>query len=271
MDDMNNAPEARRDDEAAETGTAIEARREKPALVAGEQGHIVPRTLEEAYRYAVAICKAGLAPDSYKNHYTDTAADPSKVMLGLAAAMEAGLPPLYGLRQIAIVNGRPTIWGDGAVALIQQSGTLERQEVNRLGSEFDEDKTPVANWPDDFGLEVRMFRRGQATPYIGRFTVGDAKRAKLWMNTKKAPWMEHPKRMLLARARAFAARDGFADCLAGIAIREEVEDYAEPVKQTDTSFLDDEPALPGLADQRPAEEVDVPLPLGDAQPVEVQA
>ena len=49
--------------------------------------------------------------------------------------------------------------------------------------------------------------------------------------------------MLMARARAYALRDGFADCLMGLAIREEIEDLpAEAPGKTDTSFLDDAPA-----------------------------
>jgi hypothetical protein len=35
---------------------------------------------------------------------------------------------------------------------------------------------------DDFGVRVTMWRRGQGEPYIGHFTVGDAKRARLWMD-----------------------------------------------------------------------------------------
>jgi hypothetical protein len=61
----------------------------------------------------------------------------------------------------------------------------------------------------------------------------------LWTNPKKKPWFEHPKRMLQWRARAYAMRDGFADCLMGLAVREEIEDLTPEPVVTDTSFLDD--------------------------------
>jgi hypothetical protein len=80
---------------------------------------------------------------------------------------------------------------------------------------------------------------GQLELYVGRFSVRDARRAGLWTNTKKKPWFEHPKRMLQWHARAYAMRDGFADCLMGLAIREEVEDLTPEPVTTDTSFLDD--------------------------------
>lgn len=219
------------------------AQPKKAELVASEdQGYITPRTMDEAYRYAVAVVQAGLAPDSYKNHYSDPQANPSKVMLGIAAAMEAGLPPMYGLRQIAIINGRPTIWGDAAMALVQAKNLLLKQTVREVGPGFDK-SSPINEWPKDFGIVVSLWRRGQEEPYVGTFTVADAIRAKLWLNAKKVPWIEHPVRMLTMRARAFPLRDGFADALAGLAIREEVEDYHEEPKQiTDTSFLDDDDA-----------------------------
>jgi len=51
------------------------------------------------------------------------------------------------------------------------------------------------------------------------FSVQDAMRAHLWGNAHRRVWLEYPKRMLMARARAYALRDGFADCLMGLSIR----------------------------------------------------
>lgn len=164
---------------------------------------------------ANAVVAARLAPDSYHS-------DPSKVMLGIMAAMEAGLPPLYGLRQIAIINGRPCIWGDAAMALVQSTGLIEGYKEERVGTE--PTVADLSKWPDDYGWKVTIARKGQKGAYEGLFTVGMAKRARLWLNAKKVPWMEHPDRMLKIRARTFPLRDGFADALAGLAIREEVED-----------------------------------------------
>ncbi|MGL5735487.1 MAG: hypothetical protein ACRCYS_11525 [Beijerinckiaceae bacterium] len=238
--DMDNEPET----EKVETPETLPAKREpKAELVASEdQGYIVPRTMDEAYRYAVAVVNAGLAPDGYKNHWQDKDANPSKVMLGIAAAMEAGLPPMYGLRQIAIIGGRPTIWGDAAMALVQSKNLLLKQTVREVGPGFDK-SIAINEWPKDFGIAVSLWRRGQEEPYVGTFTVADATRAKLWLNPKKVPWIEHPIRMLTMRARAFPLRDGFADALAGLAIREEAEDMHEPTKEAvSTAFLDDEGA-----------------------------
>ena len=229
-------------------------------------GAILPRNIEEAYRLAQAIVNSGLAPDSYKNDPRDRAADSQKVMVGIMKAMEVGLPPITGLGVIAIINNKPCIWGDGAVALIQAKGVLANMTVTEVGSKPGE-TAELNKFPDDYGIEVRMWRRGQTDPYVGRFTVGDAKRAKLWMHPKKQPWMLYPKRMLKWRAFAIPARDGFADCLSGLSIREEVEDYhVDAPKTVDSSFLDDGPATePELAtetsDDAPAE----PEPAAEPQ------
>ena len=193
---------------------------------------IVPRTIEEGFRLAQLIVKAGLAPASYDN-------DPSKVVLGIMKGMEVGFPPITGLGTIMIVNNRACIWGDGAMALVQARGVVEQVSVEWRGMAPTAEDQPS----DDWGCVVRIWRKGQSQPYEGKFTVLDAKRAHLWMNPKKQPWVLYPQRMLLNRARAFALRDGFADCLSGLSIAEEIQDLPEaPAEVADTSFLDDEPA-----------------------------
>lgn len=207
----------------------------KAELATGDRGYIVPTDVEAAMRMAKAVVVGKLAPSSYNN-------DPNMIVLGIMSAMEAGLPPLYGLRQIAIINGRPTIWGDGAVALVQSKNLIAGIETKKVGTAPETNN--LAEWPDDYGVEVTIKRRNQEGAYTGVFTVGMAKRSKLWLNTKKVPWMEYPERMMFNRARAFALRDGFADALGGIAIREEVEDMTdvERAKPIEVN-LSDEPVV----------------------------
>lgn len=220
----------------------------KAELRAGsEVAPIVPRTIEEVARVAKAVIVAGLAPSSYEGRTQDETV--SKIMIGVMKGAEVGLPPITALSTIAIINNRPTIWGDGAVALCQARGVVTKVETHYEGAEAISDKEPsISDFPDGYTAVYRIWRKGQETPYIGRFSVRDARRAHLWGNIKKQPWMMYPTRMLMNRARAFALRDGFADCLSGLFIREEVEDLpAEPARSTDTAFLDDAPtdkALP---------------------------
>jgi hypothetical protein len=195
-----------------------------------DRGYIVPQTIAEAYEFSRLAVH--MAPDSYKG-------DIKQVTLAVMASMEAGLPPLYGLRNIAIINGRPTMYGDALLALVQSKGLVADYQVREIGEAFDK-ADPINKWPDSHGFEVMIWRKGQVSPYRGRYTVADAKRGGMWLNTRKQPWINSPDRMLEIRARSFPLRDGFADALGGLAVREEAEDMAQPeVKAVGTAFLED--------------------------------
>ena len=231
--------------------TKAVAKVEKAPLTVGEGGYITPKTVEEAARMAQAVIIGGFAPDSYK---VNGVVDPNKVLLGIMAALEAGLQPLYGLRQIAIISGRPTIWGDAAMALVQSKNLISDYEEEKIGTP--PTSADLNKWPDDYGWRVTIKRRGQAGEYVGEFTVGMAKRARLWMNAKKVPWLEHPDRMLKIRARAFPLRDGFADALAGLAIREEIEDFDVQDNKHVEIDLTDKPAIEAPPMEPEAEQAD---------------
>lgn len=227
-----------------------------PPKAGGAIKPFVPGTVEELKYIAGLIIKGGMAPDSYNN-------DPQKIALGIIKGMEVGLPPLTALGSIAIINGKPSIWGDGAVALVQSRSLITRHEEKYEGN-IDAN----GDLADNFTAIYRIWRKGQEEAYEGRFSVADAKRARLWGNPKRQPWMLYPKRMLLNRARAFALRDGFADCLSGLSIREEMEDTATVPKQPDASFLEDEP-MKDITPEERAEETpaqEAPDFLKDAAP-----
>lgn len=175
----------------------------RPALVAGKRPQaIVPHDLDGAYRLAKAICAAGMAPRGMET--------PEKCMIAIMRGMEVGLTPFMALDKIAIVNGRPMIWGDGALGLVRGSGLCEYVKETIEGA-------------DDARIAVcEVKRRGEPEPIRRMFSVADAKKASLW--GKAGPWQQYQERMLQMRARAFALRDGFADVLGGLYIREEVDE-----------------------------------------------
>jgi hypothetical protein len=77
-----------------------------------------------------------------------------------------------------------------------------------------------------------MRRRAWPTPITRSFSISMAEAAGL--TRKEGPWQTYPRRMLTMRARSWALRDGFADVLRGLSIREEVEDHdnlAAPLPQ----------------------------------------
>lgn len=207
----------------------------KAELVAGAHvAPIIPRTIDEVGRVAKAVIIAGLAPDSYRGR--DDSETASKIMIGIMKGAEIGLAPLTALASIAIINGRASLWGDGAVALIQASGKVESWEETFTGEEG----------TDAWTATCKIWRKGQSAPYIGVMTWGDAKRARL---TTKGPWVSYGSRMLMWRARSYAMRTAFADCLCGLAIAEEAQDIPTPPAAADAAMLEDapEPAVEAVA------------------------
>lgn len=232
MDSYDNSLPASVAEEEERTGgsaVTVAPKRNDVQLVAQESVlAIMPTNIDEAGRYATGLCRAGIVPDAFrKDGKKDNAPDQPLVLMGVLKAMELHVAPQTGLAGLLPLNGRFSVWGDLAAALVQRTGQVERQTVAELGEPLDE-SLAVGQWPDDYGFKVCYWRKGQADPYIGEFTVREAKRAGLWNNARRQPWILYPKRMLFNRARAFALRDGFADGLAGLTIAEEVMDHLPP-------------------------------------------
>ena len=221
-----------------------------PAKLEADTGNvlaIIPRNIEEAQRLASGLIQSDIVPDAFRVNGKNSAANSPLVLMGVLKSMEVGLPPITGIGSLLPINNRFAIWGDGAVALAQRY--IESQTARRVGAGFDP-KTELADWPSDYGWTVSYWRIGQKEPYVGTFTVGDARRAGLWLNARKQPWILYPDRMLFNRARAFALRDGFADALMGLGIAEEERDRLPDVDGGDLKatpgaipdYLRDEPA-----------------------------
>lgn len=195
----------------------------RPQIVAGAPvAALVPQTLEEAFRLAGALAASGMAPRGIDK--------PEQIMVAILAGAELGLAPFQSLQSFAVVNNRPTLWGDGLLAVVRGRGV-------RVKEWFDNDDEPTKAFchvtRPDTGEEVER-----------SFSIADAKKANLL--GKQGPWQTNQKRMLQMRARAFALRDGCADMLRGIQVREEVEDYQHVRDVTPrTAGLRDRLAGPG--------------------------
>jgi hypothetical protein len=144
---------------------------------------------------------------------------PESCLLAIQHGSEVGLSPMQSLQSIAVINGRPTIWGDAALALVQSSPVCE---YVREYTEGDGDALVAV-------CEAK--RRGYPQPTVVRFSMADAKRAGL--AGKSGPWSQYPARMLTLRARGFALRNAFADALRGLITAEEAQDYP-PLEPTPT-------------------------------------
>jgi len=163
-----------------------------------QQFDLSPQTFEQALTFSDILADSDLVPKDFKGK-------PGNCLIAMQWGAELGLKPLQALQNIAIINGRPALWGDAVIALVRNSALCE-----------------YVTESDDGGTAVcRVKRRGESEE-VRTFSMDDAKVANLL--GKAGPWTQYPKRMRQMRARAFALRDVFPDVLRGMAIAEEVMD-----------------------------------------------
>ena len=180
---------------------------------------LAPTNFEEALRFSELLANSDLVPRDFKGR-------PANVLVAVQWGAEIGLGPLQALQGIAVVNGRPTIWGDAALALVRghPACVSVREGVDGEGD-------ARTGW-------CEVTRRGEE-PQRRTFSVDDAKKAGLW--GKQGPWQQYPARMLQLRARGFALRDVFPDALRGVITTEEARDTPPEPRDVTASVVDRAP------------------------------
>ena len=215
-------------------------------LTTTRQG-FAPTTITEAIQFSEMLASSQMVPKQYQGK-------PQDIMVCVQWGMELGLAPLQALQNIAVINGKPSVYGDAAMALVQASPLCEGVE------EFIEGEgttNPIA---------VCVAHRKGRKPVRSTFSVEDAKRAGLW--GKQGPWQAYPKRMLAMRARGFALRDAFPDVLKGLITAEEAQDY--PSEDKPRQARDITPVNPLDALAPPADPVLVEAVIEQVETVAVE-
>jgi len=176
-----------------------------------------PSSFTELAQFAAMAAKSSMVPPGFRGK-------PEDIMLAVQMGSELGLAPMQSLQNIAVINNRPSVWGDALIGLCRASPHCE----------------DIAERTEGDGENAVAFcvakRRG-ATPVVGRFSVSDAKKAGLW--GKAGPWQQYPSRMLQMRARGFALRDAFPDVLRGLISAEEAADTPPPASYVGVTIAAD--------------------------------
>lgn len=170
-----------------------------------------PTTFDEAVTFAKMIANSDVVPREYKGKH-------GNILVAMQMGAELGLAPMQALQSIAVINGKPSVYGDSALAIVQATPSYEWHKESISGE-------------GDARTALCIVKRKGQDPTEVKFSVADAKKANLW--GKEGPWKQYPDRMLQMRARGFALRDKFADALRGMAIAEEVSDYNTNVRPKD--------------------------------------
>lgn len=166
---------------------------------------------------ATFLSKSSMVPKNMMNK-------PADVLIAMEMGLQLGLPMMQAIQDIAVINGKPCMYGDGLLAVVQGH------------KDFEWIKEEITQDEGDKKAALCTIKRKNHEPHTVPFTIESAKKASLW--GKAGPWSQYPDRMLQMRARGFCIRDIFSDALRGIKTEEEVRDYTE----SDTISIHNPPA-----------------------------
>ncbi|UMY63904.1 recombinase RecT [Pseudomonas sp. LS.1a] len=187
---------------------------------------LAPQNIEEALKFADYLSKSTIVPKDFANN-------PGNILVAIQWGMELGLQPMQAMQNIAVINGRPALWGDAVIALVRSSPLCE------YIYESDDGETATC----------RVKRRNEEEQ-VRTFSMAEAKAAGL--AGKQGPWSQYPKRMRQMRARAFAMRDVFPDVLRGMPVAEELQDTPteRELNQAHVRKADQPKQLPAYPDSK---------------------
>lgn len=177
----------------------------QPQLSAGFTAAMQPRNYQEALDFCTRLSKSTVVPKCFRD-------DPMAIMVAIQAGERHGFDILGSIQNIAVINGKPSVYGDMMIAICKSSPHYESCEETFTGTM--EKRDAVA--------KCTVKRKGEA-PVVVEFTYAKAQKANLL--GKQGPWKEYPERMMQMRARGFALRDAFPDVLSGLIAAEEAEDW----------------------------------------------
>lgn len=179
-----------------------------------ESGQLVPTDLESFRAMASSFIASGFLPERYKQ--------PNQVITAYQMAKELDIPPLTALRQIAVINGTPSLYGDLPLALCLRRKAVKRTDIDEFYIDDKYEKICLENKnlsSKAYGAICRIKTNGNYREFY--FTLDDAKTAGLYpARSNSQPWAKYTRYMLKYRARSQALKDIAPDALNGLGIAE---------------------------------------------------
>lgn len=165
------------------------------------KGHslVESNSFNSAMQFAQLVAKSTMVPKTFFGR-------PGDIVAAIQMGYELGLAPMQALQNIAVINGKPSLWGDAVLAVC-----MKHPDCEDIVEEVKD------------GVATCTAKRKGKTPVVRSFSLKDAEKAGLLGKT--GPWTQYTNRMLQMRARGFALRDAFPDALRGLITAEEASDY----------------------------------------------
>ena len=169
-------------------------------------------TYAEALQWAELVSRSTFCPKAFQGN-------PGEIVVAWYFGKQLDLPPMSALQHLAVINGKPCIYGAAIPALCMTHNEFMGTRVV---------------WGDDedaLDCTVHVRRRmpdGEVQEFSGHFSKAKAETAKLWGKLDKygkpTPWVLYPHDMIQRRAASRAWRAAFSDRLMGLTSSDEAED-----------------------------------------------
>jgi hypothetical protein len=163
---------------------------------------------------------------------------PEQAIVIMLKGRELGLPPLYALSTIGVINGKPVVAAEVMAALVYRRHGDQALRIVQSDARI-------------CAIEYR--RRGWTEPQTYSFSIEDAHRAGLLMGNA---WQKYPAAMLRARCISAVARMAFPDVISGVYTPEELGGSAQVVEESAAPYV----ASAGEQTADPVTDRDLPRP-----------
>lgn len=188
------------------------------AIAIDENGLVKAKNNSELIRYCKAVITSEMVPERFNT--------PEKLFGALMFSRSLNLPDI-AIRQVAVIEGTPSLFGDLPLALIQKDGQLKNFKEVWFDKEYKEIRFENKNLDAEVFGAVCFASRGEGEIQSFSYTMKDAEKAGQYPAKKRdgsinnfSPWMKHTKMMLRYKARAIMAKSLFADKINGVSISE---------------------------------------------------
>lgn len=185
---------------------------------------LMPKTIDEAWRYANALAKTAFVPQAFRGK-------PEDCLIAIDMAMRLRVAPLMFLQNSYAVNGRPGVEAKLVIALVNNSGLFtDPMEYEIVGDD-----------PNKKDYRCRAFSTRARTGKIlyGPWITWDIVDKEGWSKKPGSKWLTMPGMMFAYRAASWFCNMHCPEVKMGMATTDELVDMElEGTKHVDSTILE---------------------------------
>lgn len=179
----------------------------------------LPDSFTEARKLCEFLATSKIIPKEFQGR-------PNDIFVAISWGQQIGIKaPMVALNNIAVINGKPSLWGDAPLALVRQSHECEFVIEDNEAFAYARDKVP--GWEhlknvDPDSTSICVGKRKNQPVAVREFSAADVKQAGLGNVHNK-----YPKDMRKYKARARLLNHLFPDIIQGLSQAELLQESEE--------------------------------------------